>query len=82
MTMQMVNMLQAKSNLSKLAAAIESGEETEIILARNGRPVARIVPLAQPAAGKRIGVAAGHFVVPTDIDADNDEIRVLFDGTL
>lgn len=80
--MQMVNMLQAKSNLSKLAAATESGEETEVILAPNGRPVARIVPLAQPTVSKRIGVAAGRFVVPADIDGDNPEIQTLFEGAL
>ena len=77
--MQTVNMLQAKTNLSKLAAAIESGEESEVILARNGRPVARIVPLAQPFVGQRIGVAAGRFVVPSSIDVDNPEIQALFE---
>ena len=55
-----VNMLEAKSTLSRLVEAIESGEETEIIIARNGRPAARLVPLVTTAVGKRIGVAKGR----------------------
>jgi antitoxin (DNA-binding transcriptional repressor) of toxin-antitoxin stability system len=37
--MQTVNMLQAKSSLSRLVEAIEQGQEREIVIARNGRPV-------------------------------------------
>ena len=36
-----VNMLEAKSNLSRLVEAVETGAETEIIIARNGRPAAQ-----------------------------------------
>jgi len=59
--MTTVNMLDAKTSLSRLVEAIESGAETEIIIARNGRPAARLVPLASAATGKRIGVAKGKF---------------------
>ncbi|OEO29928.1 hypothetical protein VW23_023610 [Devosia insulae DS-56] len=52
-------MLEAKTNLSKLVDAVESGRETEIILARNGKPVARIVPIEQPE--RRLGIAEGEF---------------------
>lgn len=54
-------MLEAKSSLSRLVEAIESGAESEIIIARNGRPAARLVPLVTTATGKRIGVAKGRF---------------------
>lgn len=40
--MHTVNMLQAKSSLSRLVEAIEQGEEREIIIARNGRPAAKL----------------------------------------
>src|ERR1019366_938006 len=43
--MKTVNMLQAKSTLSKLVEAIESGREEEVIIARNGRPAAQLVPV-------------------------------------
>ena len=38
-------MLEAKSTLSKLVEKVESGAEKEIIIARNGKPAARLVPL-------------------------------------
>ena len=62
--MQTVNMLQAKSTLSKLVEAIESGREEEVIIARNGRPAAKLVPVEDVVLGHRIGVAKGRFIAP------------------
>ncbi len=76
--MQSVNMLQAKSSLSRLVDAIESGREREIVIARNGRPAARLVPMATAFDGPRIGVAKGRFEVPDDIDASNEDVARLF----
>jgi antitoxin (DNA-binding transcriptional repressor) of toxin-antitoxin stability system len=81
--MRTVNMLEAKSSLSRLVEALERGEEQEIIIARNGRPAAKLVPLkisAEGAALKRIGVAKGSFQVPANIDHYNDAIARLFLG--
>jgi prevent-host-death family protein len=79
--MPVVNMLDAKSRLSRLVQAVESGEEEEIVIARNGKPAARLVPIApKPDVSKRIGIAKGEFVVPDDFDADNEEIAKLFYG--
>lgn len=78
--MQSVNMLQAKSSLSRLVEAIELGEEREIVIARNGRPVAKLVPVDAVSAGQRIGVAKGKFEVPDSIDVHNDEVARLFMG--
>ncbi|MFT3736431.1 MAG: type II toxin-antitoxin system prevent-host-death family antitoxin [Rhodocyclaceae bacterium] len=78
--MQAVNMLQAKTSLSRLVEAIEQGEEREIVIARNGRPAARLVPIDAAPAGPRIGIAKGLFEVPDDIDAHNDEVAQLFMG--
>jgi len=78
--MESVNMLEAKSTLSRLVEAIEAGRESEIIIARNGRPVARLVPIDSTPVGKRLGVAKGLFEVPDDIDAHNDEVAQLFQG--
>ncbi len=78
--MPCVNMLQAKSSLSRLVQAIEQGEEREIIIARNGRPAAKLVPIDAAPAGKRIGVAKGKFEVPDDIDVLNPEVARLFLG--
>ncbi|MCO5119734.1 MAG: type II toxin-antitoxin system prevent-host-death family antitoxin [Burkholderiaceae bacterium] len=78
--MEIVNMLQAKSSLSRLVDAIERGQEREIIIARNGRPVARLLPIDAAPVGQRIGVAKGMFEVPDTIDAHNDEVARLFTG--
>lgn len=78
--MQSINMLQAKSSLSRLVKAIEEGQESEIIIARNGRPAARLVPIHGGSVGKRIGIAKGKFEVPDNIDADNAEVARLFYG--
>ena len=78
--MHAVNMLQAKSSLSRLVEAIEQGKEREIIIARNGRPAAKLVPLEDVQPGQRIGVAKGAFEVPADIDASNEVVAKLFWG--
>ncbi len=78
--MPTVNMLEAKSTLSRLVEAVESGAETEIIIARNGRPAAKLVAIKPAQTGKRIGVAKGKFVVPDTIDADEAAITALFTG--
>lgn len=75
-----INMHEAKTRLSQLVDAIESGAETEIVLARNGRPAARIVPM--PARKPiRMGLARGRFNVPDDWDADDEEIAASFNGS-
>lgn len=79
--MKAINMLEAKSSLSRLVEAVELGEEPEIIIARNGRPAAKLVPVDRAPAGKRIGIAKGLFEVPDDIDAHNDDVARLFLGT-
>jgi prevent-host-death family protein len=78
--MTTVNMLDAKSNLSRLVEALESGAEREIIIARNGKPAARLVPIHASPVGVRIGVAKGKFTTPepdSDLDA---EAAALFGG--
>lgn len=78
--MTTVNMLEAKSSLSRLVEAVESGAEREIIIARNGKPAARLVAIESDFVGKRVGVARGKFKVPKNIDAHNDEVGKLFGG--
>jgi antitoxin (DNA-binding transcriptional repressor) of toxin-antitoxin stability system len=43
--MTRVNMLEAKTHLSRHFEAIESGAESEIVIARDGKPAARLVPV-------------------------------------
>ena len=78
--MQTVNMLEAKSTLSRLVDLIEQGMEREIVIARNGRPAARLVSINAYPAQHRLGIAEGQFVVPDSIDAHNAEVETLFLG--
>ena len=76
--MPIVNMLAAKSNLSRLVAAVESGAESEIVIARNGRPAARLVPVAHTPRAQRLGVAKGMFKPPEPDKALDAEIAAAF----
>jgi antitoxin (DNA-binding transcriptional repressor) of toxin-antitoxin stability system len=58
--------------------SIEQGREQEIIIARNGRPAAKLVPLDSVAPEPRLGVAKGLFEVPDTIDIHNEEVAQLF----
>ena len=78
--MKIVNMLEAKSSLSRLVDAIERGDENEIIITRRGKPSAKLVPMGNLTIGPRIGIAEGMFAVPENIDISNDKIAQLFLG--
>lgn len=75
-----VNVLEAKTEFSKLIRLIESKREDSIIVARNGKPIVKIVPVEHAPVSKRIGVAKGKFAVPDDFDADNEEIAAMLTG--
>ncbi|MFN8081517.1 MAG: type II toxin-antitoxin system prevent-host-death family antitoxin [Kineosporiaceae bacterium] len=62
--MRTVNVQDAKTNLSKLLAAVEAGET--ITIARAGRAVAQLVP-AQSVPSRTFGVM--HLSVPDNFDA-------------
>lgn len=79
--MQPVNMLDAKTSLSRLVDAVESGREAEVVIARHGRPVARLVAYRGESQRPRIGVARGRFVVPDDIDRHNAGVAALLAGS-
>jgi prevent-host-death family protein len=78
--MPTINMFEAKSRLSQLVELVESGAETEIIIARNGKPAARLVAMTYRTPGRRIGVAEGQFQVPDDLDSESDLIAGLLAG--
>ncbi len=64
-----VNMLEAKTNLSKLVKKLETKEESVITLARGGVPVARIVPYDAKETSLRLGAALRRGIrLPKDAD--------------
>ena len=59
-----VNMHEAKTQLSKLVARVEGGEQ--IVITRAGKPAAKLVPIPSPKPGKRtLGGWEGKFDVPS-----------------
>ena len=78
-----VNILEAKTDFSKLIRLLESKREDCITVARNGRPVAKITLIQETPVSKRIGAAKGKFNMKDDFDVDNQEIAdMLTGGTL
>lgn len=75
-----VNILEAKTELSKLVRLIETGKEDHIIIARYGKPVVKMTLYNDVPVSKRIGVAKGKLKSPDDLDQYNDEIVQLFGG--
>jgi prevent-host-death family protein len=78
--MQTVSMFEAKTTLSKLVEAVESGRENEIVISRHGISVAKLISVARQPVEQRIGVAKGCFVVPDNIDESNELISRMFAG--
>ena len=78
MTMQQVNIHQAKTQLSALLEQVRAGER--FVIAKAGTPVAVVSPYSPASSAKnRIGFLAGHIDVPDDFDQlGQDEITELF----
>jgi prevent-host-death family protein len=62
-----VNIYDAKTRLSQLVERAEAGEE--IIIARGGRPAARLVPFRVPGAKRKPGRMRGRVRIARDFDA-------------
>ncbi|MCB0878494.1 MAG: type II toxin-antitoxin system Phd/YefM family antitoxin [Thermoleophilia bacterium] len=71
-----VNVHEAKTNLSKLLARVEGGEE--ITIARAGRPVARLVPTTRPKPSQAFGALRGRVRYPADFLDRDPEIERMF----
>lgn len=77
--MKQVNIYEAKTQLSKLVEAAAAGEE--VIIARAGKPAARLVALEKPAGKRSIGVLDGQISIPEDFNAAMpDDLLAAFDG--
>jgi len=72
-------MHEAKTNLSRLVAAVESGEADEVEIARAGEVVALIVP-PHPRAERRPGYWSGRVRIYADFDELPDEVAAAFRG--
>ncbi len=74
-----INIHEAKTHLSKLLQRVIAGEE--IVIAKAGKPVAKIVPIEQQTVTRRPGSAKGQVWVAPDFNAPlPDEILNAFEG--
>jgi len=62
-----VNIHEAKTNLSRLVDEAASG--SEVIIAKAGKPVARLVPLSKPGRARKPGLLKGKIRIADDFDA-------------
>jgi len=67
-----VNVHDAKTHFSKLLERVALGEE--VVIARAGRPVARLVPLRRSTKPRVPGQWRGQIVIAPDFDGVNEEI--------
>lgn len=65
--MKTVNVHEAKTHLSRLLEEVEAGQE--VVIARAGRPVARLTALQPARPPRQLGALAGLYAVPEDWDA-------------
>ena len=62
-----VNVHEAKTHLSRLLSRILAGEE--VVIAKSGKPLARLIPFEQPKQKRTAGRDQGLFTVPDGFDA-------------
>lgn len=77
--MQTVNIHEAKTNLSRLIEAVAEGDE--VVIAKAGKPVVRIVPFDRPKSPRRLGGLKGKIRTAEDFDAPlPDDLLAAFEG--
>jgi prevent-host-death family protein len=72
-----VNIHEAKTHLSRLVERVEAGEE--IVIARAGRPVARLVPFRTRTKPRTPGLWRGRVWLAADFDAPDEDLLAVFE---
>lgn len=73
-----INIYEAKTHFSRLVDRVEQGEE--IVIARHGRPVAKLVPLSVERRPRKLGQFRGDLWFAPDFDELTEEERAAFAG--
>jgi prevent-host-death family protein len=74
-----VNIHEAKTHLSRIVDEVAAG--AEVIIAKAGKPMARLSPIATPVKPKKLGLLKGKIKIPADFDAPMDEeVLAQFEG--
>lgn len=74
-----VNIYEAKTHLSRLLERVAQGEE--IVIARAGKPVARLSAYGRSRKPRPLGLAAGKIKILPGFDEYDEEIIALFEGS-
>jgi len=78
--MEVVNMHEAKTHLSRLVDKAVNGES--FVIAKAGTPLVKVTALDTPKSATRLGFMSGEIAVPADFDRmGQHEIEALFSGT-
>ena len=72
-----VNMHEAKTHLSRLVERVEAGEE--VVIARAGRPVARLVAYRPRRSPREPGLWRGQVALAPDFDAADEDLIATFE---
>lgn len=75
--MKIVNISEAKTNLSKLVALVYRGEK--VVIAKNNLPLVDLV-VHKPEGKRKLGLLDGKFTVPDNIMEEDAEINAMFYG--
>ena len=75
-----VNILEAKTDFSKLIHLLELNKEEYITIARNGKPIAKLTLINDKPISNRIGIAKGKFNIYGDFNKDDENIANLLSG--
>lgn len=75
--MKIVNISEAKTNLSKLVALVYKGEK--VVIAKNNLPLVDLV-IHKPEGKRKLGLLAGKLTVPDDIMDEDEAINEMFYG--
>lgn len=79
--MAQVNIHEAKTHLSQLLTRAALGED--IIIAKSGKPIVRLVPIEEPFQDRILGQDEGLFTVPDDFDEPlPEDILSAFEGEM
>jgi prevent-host-death family protein len=74
-----INIYEAKTRLSQIVEQAASGED--VVIARAGRPIARLTRLRPPARKRKLGVLDGRFAIPADFNRPlPDDVVAAFEG--
>lgn len=76
--MQVINIHEAKTNLSRLIEKTLAGED--VIIAKAGKPVAKLVAYKEKVKPRKFGLLKGKIWISDDFNDEDEEINKLFYG--